>query len=249
MVDRIQDVNSKFDQDYFSSEAYSEVSFEPYSQYWWSNRYYANLIKKFGPPSGRVLEIGCGLGHLLGWLVDRYELFGTDINPWALRDASKNVPEGNFLLLSAQDLSVFPGEVFQVVIAKHVVEHLSNPERAIAEFSRVLVPGGILLLATPNTSSIARSVKRNDWIGYKDPTHISLWSPEQWTSTMLRNNLEPRKVYSDGLWDAPYISWLPTSIQKVLFGAPGGLQAVLGLSVIPLRLGESLIVLAEKNGR
>ena len=249
MVNRIHDVNSKFDQDYFSSDAYSEVSFERYSQYWWSNRYYASLVKKFGPKSGRVLEIGCGLGHLLGWLVNRYEVYGTDINPWALWDASKNVPYGNFLLLSAEDLGVFPDEIFQVVIAKHVVEHLPEPENALGEISRVLRPGGLLLLATPNTSSIARSVKKDDWIGYKDPTHISLLSPDMWISALEGSHFKPRKAYSDGLWDAPYISWLPTSIQKVLFGAPGGIQAILGWSVIPLRMGESLIVLAEKNER
>ncbi len=151
MVDPSQDVNSKFDQDYFSSEAYSEVSFEPYSQYWWSNRYYASLIRKFGSKSGRILEIGCGLGHLLGWLADRFKLYGTDINPWALAEASKNVPEANLLLLSAEDLGVFPDEIFQFVVAKHVFEHLPDPDLSIAEISRVLVPGGMLLLATPNT--------------------------------------------------------------------------------------------------
>lgn len=249
MVDPSQDVNSRFDQDYFSSEAYSEVSFEPYSQYWWSNRYYASLIRKFGSKSGRILEIGCGLGHLLGWLADRFELYGTDINPWALAEASKNVPEAHFLLLSAEDLGVFPDEIFQVVVAKHVFEHLPDPNLSIAEISRVLVPGGVLLLATPNTSSIARSVKKEEWIGYKDPTHMSLWSPDQWISALNRNQLKSKKIYSDGLWDAPYIPWLPTSIQKVLFGTPGGLQAIFGLTVIPLRLGESLIVLAEKDGR
>jgi hypothetical protein len=31
-----------------------------------------------------------------------------------------------------------------------------------------------------------------------------------------------------------------------LFGAPGGLQAILGWGIIPLRMGESMIVLAEK---
>jgi SAM-dependent methyltransferase len=247
MVDGLHDVSSKFGQDYFSSDAYADVSFEPYSQYWWSNRYYAKLVQKNGPSTGRVLEIGCGLGHLLEWLTGQYQIFGTDINPWALEQACKNVPSGNFLLLGAEDLSALPAGMFQVVIAKHVVEHLAEPELAIAEISRVLAPKGKLLLATPNTSSIARAVKKNDWIGYKDPTHISLWSPEKWIEELGVQNLSPWKVYSDGLWDAPYISWLPAGVQKVLFGAPGGLQAIFGLSVIPLRLGESMIVLAEKN--
>ena len=35
--------------------------------------------------------------------------------------------------------------------------------------------------------------------------------------------------------------------KKILFGAPGGLQAILGWSIIPLRMGESLIVLAIKQ--
>lgn len=249
MLDKPPDVKSSFDQDYFSTEAYAEVSYEPYSQYWWSNRYYAILVKKFGPASGRILEIGCGLGHLLGWLVERYELFGTDINPWALSEACQNVPEGNYLVIAAEDLGVFPDDVFDVVIAKHVVEHLPEPELALAEISRVLAPGGLLLLATPNTSSISRTVKKDDWIGFKDPTHVSLWSPQQWIETLRRNHFSARKIFSDGLWDAPYVGWLPKSIQKVLFGAPGGLQAILGLSVIPLRLGESLIVLAEKDER
>ena len=249
MIDKIPDVQSRFNEEYFSSAAYSSVSFERYSQYWWSNRYYAKLVRKHGPNFGRVLEIGCGLGHLLNWMVDQYDIYGTDINPWALFEASKNVPQGKFLLLSADELGAFPDEVFQIVIAKHVVEHLSDPESAITEISRVLAPGGLLLLATPNVDSIARSVKKNKWIGYQDPTHISLWSPDKWLNSLSVNQLHPRKVYSDGFWDAPYITWLPTSIQKVLFGAPGGMQAVFGWSVIPLRMGESLIVLAEKNER
>ena len=143
-------------------------------------------------------------------------------------------------------MHAFPDETFQVVIAKHLVEHLLKPDLAISEISRVLTPGGLLLLVTPNTDSMARAVKKEDWIGYQDPTHISLWSPSKWLAQLRSSHLKHRKVFSDGFWDAPYLSWLPTSLQKLLFGAPGGLQAVFGGSFIPLRMGESMIVLAEK---
>ena len=176
--------SQSFDESYFKSGAYAEVSFDRYSQYWWSNRFYAILCRRYGPRQGRVLEIGSGLGHLLEWLVDRYAVFGTDINPWALAQAKKNVSKGNFVLLSAEDLAAFPDSCFQIVIAKHVVEHLSNPEKAISEMSRVLASGGLLLLATPNLDSASRIIKKDRWIGYKDSTHISLKPPSEWLKSL-----------------------------------------------------------------
>lgn len=246
MAEQFPDVRSQFNEQYFSSGAYAEVSFNRYSQYWWSNRYYARLAQKHGPPSGRVLELGCGLGHLLSWLVDRYQVFGTDVNHSALSEASQNVPQGSFVLLPAENLHSFPDNIFQIVIAKHVLEHLPDPDLAISEISRVLIPGGLLLIATPNMDSLARPVKNEAWIGYKDPTHISLWPPAKWLEHLRSYQLKPKKIFSDGFWDAPYVSWLPTFLQKLIFGAPGGLQAILGWSFIPLRMGESMIVLAER---
>jgi len=235
-----------FDESYFKTEAYAQVSFEKYSQYWWSNRFYALLARRNAPKRGRVLEVGCGLGHLLTWLVDRYSVYGTDINDWALSQARLNVPQGHFVLQSAENLGAFTDQSFQIVIAKHVVEHLPQPEMAIAEMSRVLAPDGLLLLATPNLDSPMRARKQEGWIGYKDPTHISLKPPAEWLSYLRTNGLQIRRVFSDGYWDAPYVSGLPIKLQKLLFGAPGGLQAVMGWSIIPLRMGESLIVLAGK---
>ena len=235
-----------FDEAYFRSGAYEKVSFARFSQYWWSNRFYALLARRYGPKQGRVLEVGCGLGHLLGWLSSRYSVFGTDINAWALSQARRNVPEGEFALASAEDLGAFLHSSFQILIAKHVVEHLPHPEQAIAEMSRVLSLGGLLLMATPNLDSLMRRVKKEHWIGFKDETHISLKPPSEWLAMLNQHGFQPRMVFSDGFWDAPYVPLLPVSIQKVIFGAPGGLQAILGWGIIPLRMGESLIVLANR---
>jgi len=238
--------NQPFDQDYFRSGPYAQVSFARFSQYWWSNRYYARLACRHGPREGRILEVGCGLGHLLAWLTDRYQVVGTDVNVWAVEEARHNVPEGQFLQLSAQDMHPLEDSSFQILIAKHVVEHLPDPDRALVEFSRLLAPGGLLLLATPNLDSPMRKLKKECWIGYQDPTHISLRSPAEWLAGLQRVGIRPKRIFSDGFWDAPYLPRIPTRLQKVLFGLPGGLQAVLGWSILPLKLGESLIVLADK---
>jgi SAM-dependent methyltransferase len=236
-----------FNEDYFSTGPYAGVDFARYSQYWWSNRYYALLARRYGPHQGRVLELGCGMGHMLTWLTDRYHVFGCDINPWALSQARHNVPQGQYVLLSGDEPYAFPEAVYDIVIAKHVVEHLKQPELAIAEMSRVLKTRGLLILVTPNLSSPMRKRKKANWIGYKDPTHISLRPPEEWLASLRLHGLQPRRVFSDGFWDAPYIPVIPTALQKLFFGAPGGLQAILGWSIIPLRMGESLIILADKT--
>ena len=235
-----------YDQDYFSSGPYANVSFKRFSQYWWSNRYYARLARRHGPPQGRVLEVGCGLGHLLAWLAGRYQVVGTDVNAWALEQARRDVPQGQFLQLSAEDMHPLEDSSFQIVIAKHVIEHLAQPERALREFSRLLAPGGLLLFATPNLDSPMRERKKERWIGYQDPTHISLRPPAEWLAGLRAVGIQPRRVFSDGFWDAPYLPRVPAKLQKLLFGLPGGLQAVFGWSILPLQMGESLIVLADK---
>jgi len=238
--------SNPFNHEYFSTGPYAKVSYARYSQYWWSNRYFAKLAHRYGAPGGKVLELGCGMGHLLAWLADRYCVFGCDINSWALSQARQNVTRGSFLVLSGDQVYAFPEASFDILIAKHVVEHLRRPEQGIAEMSRVLKTGGLLILVTPNLSSPMRKKKKENWIGYKDPTHISLKPPEEWISCLQGCGFRTRRVFSDGFWDAPYIPLIPTSLQKLFFGAPGGLQAIFGWSIIPLRMGESLIVLAEK---
>jgi len=235
-----------FDQQYFHSGPYARISFKRFSQYWWSNRFYAMLARRHGPHSGRILEVGCGLGHLLTWLTDRYQVVGTDVNSWALDEARRNVPQGQFFLLSAEEMEVLESASFQVIIAKHVVEHLPHPERALAEFSRLLASGGLLLLATPNLDSPMRPRKQERWIGYQDPTHISLRSPADWLDGLRAVGIQPYRIFSDGFWDAPYLPVIPAKLQKLFYGLPGGLQAVFGWSILPLQMGESLIVLAKK---
>ena len=237
-----------FDEKYFSTHTYSNITFAKYSMYWWSNRFQAMLARRHGRKGGRLLEVGSGMGHLVGSLEDSFETYGMDLNHWAVKQSKSVVATSSLQTASAQELP-FADASFNVVIIKHIVEHLPDPAKALREIGRVTELGGTLILATPNLGSLLKPWKGEKWIGYQDPTHISLKPPEEWLSLIRNADFSPLRVFSDGFWDVPYIPLLPKKIQKLIFGSLGGFQAITGFVFLPMRWGESIIVVARKESR
>jgi len=235
-----------FDASYFSTNTYKDVSFARYSQYWWSNRFYAILARRYGQRGKRLLEIGSGLGHLVGQLENRFQTYAIDVNLWALQQSRSIAPRSSLHVSRAQELP-FANETFGVVIIKHVVEHLPNAGQAIAELGRIIAPNGVLILATPNLDSLLKPLKGEKWIGFQDPTHISLKPPAEWLALIRGADFSPQLVFADGFWDVPYIPFVPKWLQKLFFGFLGGFQAITSLVFLPLKWGESMIVVARKN--
>ena len=235
-----------FDEKYFSTHTYADVSFAKYSQYWWSNRFFAMLARRYGKPGARLLEIGSGLGHLVAQLENSFETYGMDLNYWAVNKSKEIIQTSQLQTASAQEVP-FADDSFNVVIIKHIVEHLPDPQQAIQEIGRVTEKGGTLILATPNLDSLLKPWKGQAWIGYQDPTHISLKRPSEWFSFIEDAGFQLMKVFADGFWDVPYIRFVPKQLQKLFFGSLGGFQAITGLIFLPMRWGESILVIARKK--
>ncbi|MGE5377809.1 MAG: class I SAM-dependent methyltransferase [Bacteroidota bacterium] len=235
-----------FDEKYFSTHTYANVTFAKYSMYWWSNRFNAILARRYGKSGARLLEIGVGMGHLVGQLEDTFETFGMDVNHWAVQQSRSVIRKTQLQTASAQELP-YREAAFNVVIIKHIVEHLPDPEKAIREIGRVTEPGGVLILATPNLDSMLKPWKGDRWIGYQDPTHISLKRPAEWLEYIRSAGFKPVKYFSDGFWDVPYVRYVPNPVQKLFFGSLGGFQAITGWIFLPPRWGESILVIAKKQ--
>lgn len=235
-----------FDEKYFSTHTYANITFAKYSMYWWSNRFYAMLARRYGKRGARLLEVGSGMGHLVGQLEDTFKTFGCDINHWAVHQSKSVVRNTSLQTASAQELPFSDGS-FSVVIIKHIVEHLPDPQKAIQEIWRVTERDGTLILATPNLDSLLKPWKGEKWIGYQDPTHIALKQPAEWISCIEGAGFTIKHIFADGFWDVPYIPLIPSPIQKLIFGSLGGFQAITGFVFLPMRWGESIMVIAKKS--
>jgi SAM-dependent methyltransferase len=66
------------------------------------------------------------------------------------RSRGRFVVRGKQYVAEACDLSVIPDGTYNFVAASHVLEHLTNPLRALQEWKRVLAPGGALLVVVPD---------------------------------------------------------------------------------------------------
>ncbi|HXQ38947.1 MAG TPA: methyltransferase domain-containing protein, partial [Anaerolineales bacterium] len=203
-----------FDEKYFSTHTYAGITFAKYSMYWWSNRFFAMLARRYGKRGTRLLEIGSGLGHLVGQLEDSFATHGMDVNYWAVNQSKSVVRKSALQTASAQELP-YKDSSFNVVIIKHIVEHLPDPQKAIAEIGRVTEKGGTLILATPNLDSLLKPWKGEKWIGYQDPTHISLKRPTEWLSFIKEAGFRIQRVFADGFWDVPYLPIIPKQVQKL----------------------------------
>ena len=101
----------------------------------------------------RVLEIACGRGELAQWCASRGRpvlLIAADFSISAVRFARRRGGDGiRFVQTDAQHIAL-PAASLDTVISCETIEHVPDPRVAIAEFARVLRPGGRLFLTTPN---------------------------------------------------------------------------------------------------
>jgi len=238
----------EYGQKYFESYNYADRPLGRFSMYWFARRYYAALVRRYAPPGGgRLLELGCGLGHLLGLLQDDFGCVGIDIAEYSIEQMKQNAPRAEGIVMSADDLIRFGDGEFTTVVALHLVEHLPDPANAIRQVNRILRQDGLFLFATPNPGYSLRRFKdaKTDAIG-KDPTHINVQPPGQWRAWCTASGFRVMRHFGDGLWDVPYFPIIPKIVQFGVFGVPAMIQVLTRTSFTPLAMGVNQVAVARK---
>jgi ubiquinone/menaquinone biosynthesis C-methylase UbiE len=156
----------------------------------------------------KIADVGCGPGFLLSCISKWYpqaELTGVDQSD-ALLEVARSRCKG-LVTLKGDAASALPLEDQSVdaMFALHVVEHLVDPMKFLREAHRALLPGGMLVVATPNLEGWGAKIMKEKWMGYKDPTHIQLHGPQFWREALGQAGFD---IARDGTTGLSGISWL-----------------------------------------
>lgn len=135
----------------------------------WDNHFEIHSLTRFPEIHGRVLDFGCGTGHLTTMLAERgLHIDGIDLSPVAIavanhvasKSLTKNKPQ--FVCGDIAKLSVDPP--YDNCWASHVFEHIKDPESVLGGIKKCLVPGGQILISVPLG------------MAYDDPDHVHHWA-------------------------------------------------------------------------
>jgi SAM-dependent methyltransferase len=140
-------------------------------------------VLKRAPGPGKVLDVGCGGGGFLSGMVKKgWQALGLEINPRIARKVRRDLWL-DVILADSLD-QAFTASTFDLITFWDVLEHLSDPRRALKEAARIARPSAQLILSLPNPDSLEARWFKFSWAGWDIPRHMWLF-PRQVINNML----------------------------------------------------------------
>ncbi|MDE3110208.1 MAG: class I SAM-dependent methyltransferase, partial [Acidobacteriota bacterium] len=138
-----------------------------------------------------------------------FRVTGIDLSPRGVEIARSRV--GAEAILEGPVVEVaenrLPANEFDVVTQLGYIEHEWRPQSALRAAHRLLKPGGLTVIKTPNYASWNRWIRGEKWCGYRLPAHCNYFTPETIEKMLRQCGFEPlprpwrdRLPTSDSLW-------------------------------------------------
>ncbi len=197
-----------------------------------------------GAARPRLLDAGCGPGFFVRAAREAgFDAAGVEVSQYAVdfarRELGADVRQGT---VSANDLPPGP---FDVVTLWDVIEHLPDPLAALRAATRVLRPGGLIVLSTGDYASLAARLSGSHWHLFNLPEHLWFFTPASLRQLLDRAGLTAVDCCYELCWHP--IRYLVERLEsafrvgRVLSRALGPLGRV----ALPVTLGDVMTLSAR----
>jgi 2-polyprenyl-3-methyl-5-hydroxy-6-metoxy-1,4-benzoquinol methylase len=176
----------------------------------------SHAVRKFCPGGERALEIGPGSGIYIPVLNEVCEeVYVTDCERAYLRPLENRYAGNAAVKIDVDDItrSHLPSDHFDLVLCTEVVEHIADSRPAFKHIARVLKPGGVLILSTPqrhSTLELTAKLALSRWLiwltrlAYREPVlemgHINLMTDHEVQAQIRAADLTIIKRHKSGLY-------------------------------------------------
>src|SRR6202050_2788486 len=153
---------------------------------------------------GKLVDFGCGDGGFLVLASKYFDVTGIELSRRGAEISRQRISPEKILEGPVTELaSNLPENSFDVVTQFGYIEHEWQPIAGLRAAHRVLKPGGITVIKTPNYASWNRTIRGMDWCGYHIPAHCNYFTPRTLSELFRRVGSEPLS--------RPLADCLPTS--------------------------------------
>jgi 2-polyprenyl-3-methyl-5-hydroxy-6-metoxy-1,4-benzoquinol methylase len=203
------DLRKRYSQGYFQYEIDNEANFFHLMRLGMGDIGFENLAAESPARNHTFLDIGCATGMLLesmresGWTVG-----GVDLTP----ESAAYGREHRALDIYAGTLeeAALPAESQSVVHFSHVIEHVPDPSAFLREVARVMEPGGLVLVTTPNVRGLQARMFGNRWRS-AIADHVYLFNKRTLRRSLDEAGLAPQRLVT---WGGLAVGSAPTWIKR-----------------------------------
>jgi len=159
----------------------------------------------------KVLDIGCFTGDFLSILSDAgADVYGLELQEEAARIAERRLPGRVFQ--ARVEGTEFPQGPYDAITLLAVIEHVTDPRALVEPCVRLLKPGGVLMVQTPNTGSFLCRALGKYWPPYAPVEHLNLFSAR--SLEMLLASLDLRQIEVHNHWKTLPVEYVYQMMQN-----------------------------------
>ncbi len=150
----------------------------------WVKRVQSDFVK-----SGRWLDIGCSIGIAVRAAKDAgFEAHGIEVEGWGLDYGRQELGLENLVQGMVEEHG-YPDAWFDVISMYEVIEHVPDLNRFVAELKRILKPGGVLDIRTPDIGHWRVPKDLPSWDAIKPSEHLYYFTSDTLSKLLARHGL------------------------------------------------------------